>query len=149
MMMRRRRKWRRRRMRRALYLTGLWESCVAAAKVSMVLMCTFLLEMCSTAESCCFSPAQTGVFWFGSSAHGLPPPFHSCPDSALQQGNHVLSVQSQLCPTLCDPVDCSTPGFLVYHKLPKPAQTYAIQLFHPLSFPYPPAFNVSQHQGLF
>ena len=92
MMMRkkRRRKWRR---RRALYLTGLWESCVAAAKVSLVLMCTSLLGMCSTAESCCLSPAQTGVFWFGSSAHGLPPPSHSCLDSALQQENYVLSVQ--------------------------------------------------------
>ena len=92
MMMRkkRRRKWRR---RRALYLTGLWESCVAAAKVSLVLMCTSLLGMCSTAESCCLSPAQTGVFWFGISAHGLPPPSHSCLDSALQQENYVLSVQ--------------------------------------------------------
>ena len=97
MMMRRRRKWRRRRMRRALYLTGLWESCVAAAKVSMVLMCTSLLGMCSTAESCCLSPAQTGVFWFGSSTHGLPPPFHSCPDSALQQRSRVLSIQSLSC----------------------------------------------------
>ena len=62
---------------------------------------------------------------------------------------------SQLCPTLCDPMDCSMPGFLVHYQLPEPAQTHVhqvsdvIQLSHPLSSPSPPAFNLSQHQGLF
>ena len=62
---------------------------------------------------------------------------------------------AQSCPTLCDPMDCSTPGFPVLHQLPELAQTHAyrvgdvIQPSHPLSFPSPPAFNLSQHQGLF
>ena len=62
---------------------------------------------------------------------------------------------SQLCPTLCDPMDCSTPGFPVHHQLPEPTQTHvhrvsdAIQPSHPLSSPSPPAFSLSQHQGLF
>ena len=52
-------------------------------------------------------------------------------------------------------MDCSTPGFPVHHQLPEFAQTHvhpvseAIQPFHPLSSPYPPAFNLAQHQGLF
>ena len=60
---------------------------------------------------------------------------------------------SQLCPTLCHPMDCSTPGLPVHHQLPEFTQTHilwvgdAIQPSHPLSSP-PPAFNLSQHQGL-
>ena len=59
------------------------------------------------------------------------------------------------CPPLCNAMDCSTPGFPVLHYLPEFAQTHvhgvddAIQLSHPLSHPSPPAFNLSQHQGLF
>ena len=61
---------------------------------------------------------------------------------------------TQLCPTLCNPMDFSTPGFPVHHQLPELAQTHVywvsdvIQPFHPLSSPSPPAFNFSQHQGL-
>ena len=50
---------------------------------------------------------------------------------------------------------CSTPGFPVHHQLPELTQTHvhwvgdAIQSSHPLSSPSPPAFNLSQHQGLF
>ena len=67
---------------------------------------------------------------------------------------HFSSV-TQSCLTLCDPMDCSTPGFPVYQQLPELASTHvhwvsdAIQPIHPLSFPSPPAFNLSQHQGLF
>ena len=67
---------------------------------------------------------------------------------------HFSSV-TQLCPTLCDPMDCSTPGFPVHHQLPELAQTPvhrvgdAIWPSHPLSSPSPPTFNLSQHQGLF
>ena len=56
---------------------------------------------------------------------------------------------------LCESVDCSMPGFPVHHKLPELAQIHihqvddAIQPFQPLSSPSPPAFNLSQHQGLF
>ena len=55
----------------------------------------------------------------------------------------------------CDPMKCSTPGLPVHHQLPEFTQTHvhwvgdAIQLSHPLSSPSPPAFNLSQHQGLF
>ena len=71
----------------------------------------------------------------------------------------LLSVQfsslAQSCPTLCNPIDCSTPGFPVFHHLWKFAQTHvlwvgdAIQPSHPMSYPSPPAFHLSQHQGLF
>ena len=68
-----------------------------------------------------------------------------------------FSVQSlsHVWPTLCDPMDCSTPGLPVHHQLPEPTQTHvhhvgdAIQPSHPLLSPSPPAFNFSQHQGLF
>ena len=57
--------------------------------------------------------------------------------------------------TLCNPMDCSMPGFPVLHYPPEYAQTHilwvsdAIQPLHPLSPPSPPALNLSQHQGLF
>ena len=66
-----------------------------------------------------------------------------------------FSPVTQLCPTLCDPMDCSTPGLPVHHQLPDFTQTHvhwvgdAIQPSHPLSSPSPPAFSLSQHQGLF
>ena len=71
----------------------------------------------------------------------------------------IVSVQfssvAQSCPTLCDPVNCSTPGLPVHHQLPEFTQTQvhrvgdAIQPSHPLSSPFPPAGNLSQHQSLF
>ena len=57
--------------------------------------------------------------------------------------------------TLCDAMECSMPGFPVLHYLPGVVQTHvhwvsdAIQPSHLLGFPSPPAFNLSQHQGLF
>ena len=79
----------------------------------------------------------------------------------LRQWNHSVwchnqfSSVAQLCPTLCNPVDCSTPGLPVHHQILEFTQTHvhqlddAIQPSHPLSYPSPPAFNLSQHQGLF
>ena len=61
----------------------------------------------------------------------------------------------QSCPTLCDPMNCSTPGLPVHHQLPEFTQPHvhrvsdAIQPSHPLSSPSPPAPNPSQHQGFF
>ena len=61
----------------------------------------------------------------------------------------------QSCLTLYDPMDCSTAGFPVQHQLPELAQTHVhqvgdvIQPSYPLLFPAPPAFNLSQNQGLF
>ena len=57
-------------------------------------------------------------------------------------------------PALCNPMDCSTPGFSALHYLPEFAQTHVhrvdddIQPSHPLLLPYPLAFNLSQHQSL-
>ena len=62
---------------------------------------------------------------------------------------------SQLCPTLCDPMNRTTPGLPVHHQLPEFTQTHvhqvgdAIQPSHPLLSPSPPAPNLSQNQGLF
>ena len=70
-----------------------------------------------------------------------------------------LSIQfssvAQSCPTLCDPMNFSTPGLPVHHQLPQFTQTHvhrvgnAIQPSYPLSSPSPPAPSPSQHQGLF
>jgi len=71
----------------------------------------------------------------------------------------ISSVQfssvAQSCLTLCNPMDCSTPGLPVHHQFTELTQTHvhwvsgAIQPFHPLLSPSSPAFNLSQHQGLF
>ena len=66
-----------------------------------------------------------------------------------------FSSVAQSCPTLCDPMNHSTPGLPVLKYLPEYDQTHvhwvpdAIQPSHPLSSPSSPAFNLSQHQGLF
>ena len=66
-----------------------------------------------------------------------------------------FSLVTQSCTTIYNPMDCSKPGFPVHHQLPEPTQTHvhcigdAIQPFHPLLSPSPPAFNLSKHQGLF
>ena len=67
----------------------------------------------------------------------------------------IVVVQSLSYVRLCDPMYCSMPGFPVLHHLPELAQTHvhwlsdAIQTFHPLSSPSPPAINLPQHQSLF
>ena len=69
--------------------------------------------------------------------------------------NLLFSSVAQSCPTLCDPMNGSTPGLPVHHQLPEFTETHvhqvsdAIQPSHPLSFPSPPAPNPSQHQSLF
>ena len=75
-----------------------------------------------------------------------------------EDADYIYTVQfssvTQSCPTLCDPRDCSTPDLPLYHQLPEFTQTHvdwvdnAIQPSHLLSSPSPPAFNLSQHQGL-
>ena len=65
-----------------------------------------------------------------------------------------LNSVSQSCLTLCNSIDCSTPGFPMHHQFLELSQTHvhrvsdAIQPSHPLLSPSPPAFNLSQHQGL-
>ena len=81
---------------------------------------------------------------------------------SLSEKAHTLFVEyaqfnsvAQSCPTLCYPMDCSTPGLPIHRKLPEFTQTHvhwvsdAIQPSHPLLSPSPPAFSLSQHQGLF
>ena len=73
----------------------------------------------------------------------------------LQIIQHQFSSVTQSCPTLCDPMDCSMPGFPVHHQLPELAQTHVprvsdpIQPSHPLWSPSPSAFNLFQHLSLF
>ena len=89
----------------------------------------FKMSLCSGLHTCC---------------HGRP-----CTDFIQ------FSSVAQSCLTLCDPMDCSMPGFPVHHQLPELAQSHvhrvsdAIQPSHPLSSPSSPAFNLSQRQGLF
>ena len=73
-----------------------------------------------------------------------------------EQGSSVqFSLAAQSCPPLCNPKHCSAPGLPVRCQLLGPTQTHvhwvgdAIQPSHPLSSPSPPAFNLSQYQGLF
>ena len=83
----------------------------------------------------------------------------SCYDSHIEVGPTLLHYQfssvAQPYLTLCNPTYYSILGFPVYHQLPELAQTRvhsvsdAIRPSHPLSFPSLPAFNLSQHQGLF
>ena len=66
-----------------------------------------------------------------------------------------FSSVTQSCPTLCDPMNRSTPGLPAHHQLPEFTQTHvhrvhdAIQPSHPLSSPSSPAPNPSHHQSLF
>ena len=73
----------------------------------------------------------------------------------IEFSSDQFSSVAQSCPTLCDPMNRSTPGLPVHHQLPESTQAHvhrvsdAIQPSHPLSSPSPPAPNPSQHQGLF
>ena len=96
---------------------------------------------------------------FGPSFH--KPSINHCqcvkmtiPQPGLQHSTQFGSV-TQSRPTLCDPMDCSTPGLPVHHQLLEFTQTHvhwvgdAIQPSHPRSSPSPLAFDLSQHHGLF
>ena len=85
-----------------------------------------------------------------------------CCEDTLEEGMTNLtsilvqfSSVTQSCPNLCNPMDCSTPGLPIHQELPDFTQSHvhwvsdAIQPPHPLSSPFPSAFNLSQKQGLF
>ena len=95
-------------------------------------------------------------------SHPLTPSSPSALNNSQHQGLfqsvvclHPFSSVAQSCPTLYNPMDGSTPGLPVHHQLLELAQTHvhwvgdAIHLSHPLLSRSPPAFNLSQHQGLF
>ena len=107
--------------------------------------------------------AKTLVHWVGDTiqpSHSLSSPspaFSLSQHQGLFQwisSSRQFSSVAQLCLTLCDPTDCSTPGFPVHHQLVEFTQTHlhwvsdAIQPYHLLSSPSP-AFSLSQHQTLF
>ena len=110
------------------------------------------------------SHREAQEYWSGKpipSPADLPDPEIEPGSPALQADSlpTELSVQfssvTQSCLTLCDPMDCTIPGFPVHHQLLELTQTHVhrvsndIQSSHPLWSPSPPAFNLSQHQGLF
>ena len=88
----------------------------------------------------------TGMDEFNTDDHHI----YYCGQEPLQ-----FSSVAQSCPTLCNPINCSTPGLPIHHQFPEFTQTHvhrvgdAIQPSHPLSSPSPPAPNPSQHQSLF
>ena len=98
------------------------------------------------------SPEEKGT----APAH-CPEPVRLSPQGSGGQfwGRFTCCSAIRSCLTLCDAMDGSIPGLPVHHHLPEPAQTRvhrvgdAIQPSHPLSSPFPPAFNLPQHQGLF
>ena len=84
-------------------------------------------------------------------------PLHFCENQKYYSFHtHTqFSSVTQSCPTLCNPMNRSTPALPVHHQLPESTQTHVhcvsdtIQPSHPLSSPSPPALNLAQHQGLF
>ena len=122
------------------------------------------LTLCDTMEYSPQTPLSSQESWSGlpcPTPGDLPNPGIE-PRSPTLQADSLPSEPSvqfssvtQSCPTLCDPMNCSTPGLPVYHQLPEFTQIHvhwvgdAIQPSHPLPSPSPPAFNLSQHQGLF
>ena len=75
--------------------------------------------------------------------------------SPVRQSVSSVTQSVQSCLTVCNPMDCNTSGFPVYHQCPEFNQTHvhwvssATQPSHSLSVPPPPTFSLSQNQGLF
>ena len=98
----------------------------------------------------CFELPGSSFCLLGPSPSQLP----FCPGDVVFRSDQIRSV-AQSCPTLCDPMNRSTPGPPVHHQLPEFTQTHvhqvgdAIQASHPLLSPSPRAPNPSQHQSLF
>ena len=106
----------------------------------------------NTAQHISFIKAEMKIKWGKEEYRQDSKWFHFHVERSLSV---PFSSASQLCPTLCNPMDLSTPGLPVYHQLPEFTQTHvhpvgdATQSSHPLSTPSLPAPNPSQHQGLF
>ena len=104
---------------------------------------------------CCGCPEQSLNPGIQAACWNLLESLEKMPMSVPQPVSQSVSSVTQLCSTLCNPMNCSMPGFPVHHQLPKLVQTHvhcvsdAIQPSHPLMSPSPPAFSLSHHQGLF
>ena len=89
------------------------------------------------------------------SLEGYSPQGHNLAAEQQHYLDYQFSSVTQSRLTLCDPMDCSTPGLFVYHELLEFTQTHvhrvgdAVQPSHPLFSPSPPALSLSQHQNLF
>ena len=112
--------------------------------------------------------------YFGFCSHNVPDQLLSLPSGCNMSADWLVlttlcplaitcclyfrvqfSLVAQSSPTLCNPMNCSMPGLPVHNHLPEFTQTHvhrvsdAIQPSHPLSSPFPPVSNPSQHQSLF
>ena len=134
-------------------LTGRFFTTEPPGKPSSLLTCTFttnsfLVSLCPEYPP----PIKHDLIDEGRIIirHHLPSTLSPMPSFSVQ-----FNSVTQSCPTLCDPMNRSTPGLPVHHQLPEFTQTHvhwvgdAIQPSHPLSSSSPPALNLSQDQGLF
>ena len=142
---------------------SVWHARFPSAFSKNILHISYTGHMFSTLLYASLSSQQWILFpvhWKKTSCHGGG--YISCISQGAVQNysdsKKIISCRcsvTQSCLTLCDPMDCSTPGFPVHHQLPDLAQTHvhqvgdAIQPSHPLSSPSLPALNLYQHQGLF
>ena len=116
-------------------------------------MLSLLLLLFLPPNSCLFLPSFVPLRLLINEA--FPRALYSFNFSTKRYLGVLVSSVAQSCSTLCDPMDCSTPGFLFYHQLPELIQTHVrrvsdvIQQSYPLLSPSPPTFNLSQHQGLY
>jgi hypothetical protein len=141
---------------------GNLEPCVSRARLSSDWSATFIYSPLISSGSIYGAPTMCVRFWIRhwgqwveqSLLDFVLPESKGPVLSSVQFSSVQFSSVAQSCRTLCNPMNCSTPGFPVHHQLLESTQTHvhwvgdAIQSSHPLSFPSP-AFNHSQHQGLF
>ena len=124
--------------------------------VACRLLCPWNFPGKNTGVGCHF--LLQGIFQIWGSnlhlLHWLANFFYHCINWEAPRATAQSSSVTQSCLILCNPMNCNTPGFPVHHQLPDLPQTHvnrvgdAIQPSHPLST-HSPAFNLSQHQGLF
>ena len=122
--------------------------------VSLKISCS-LYVFCNGTKQVSEKPVVTVVviYWPCNACHN-PKPFAYIKFHVHKNLHQIRSV-AQSCPTLCDPMNRSTPGLPVHHQLPEFTKTHvhqvsdAIQPSHPLASLSPSAPNPSQHQSLF
>ena len=121
------------------------------SRTRIVCRATHRAEELSCSSSVVFWLSQIANIWLGLQPNSVET--HSCFEQKLSSVQFSSAAQS--CPTLCDPMNRSTPGLPVHLQLLKFTQTHvhrvgnAIQTSHAVSSPSPPAPNPSQHQSLF